>query len=329
MKNELQLKLPPFTQRFPWWGGDLQTLATALIDAPSSLAPGTSERLRFPLNGGDTMLAMLDRPATPQVGLPLVLLLHGVPGSEDSPYMRRMSGYLLDKGYRVLRLNMRGAGPSRTTCGGQYSAASSRDLAELIGLLPHDLTATGIAAVGYSVGGAILLKYLGEEGSRTPLVAAASISAPIDLLGTCLTLLRFRNLLYHRNVFGAVKREALADGAVLTPDERQKITAARTLYEYDDVFTAPRNGFASAGDYYFHSSAVNFLPGIRIPTLVLASLDDPWVPGGAYAGHYWGSNKSLSLVPVLPSRGGHVGFHGLGGYKPWSDLAVMTFLDAL
>ena len=319
--------LPPFTQRFPWWGGDLQTLATALIDAPSSLAPATSERVRFPLKDGDTMLAMLDRPAKPQAKRPLVLLLHGVPGSEDSPYMRRMSGFLLDKGYPVLRLNMRGAGPSRTTCGGQYSAASSRDLAELIGLLPPDLTAAGVAAVGYSVGGAILLKYLGEEGARTPLVAAASISAPIDLLGTCLTLLRLRNVLYHRHVFGAVKREALAQGAVLTQDERRAITAARTLYEFDDVFTAPRNGFASAEDYYFHCSALNFLPGIAIPTMVLASLDDPWVPGGAYAGHHWGANKSQSLTPVLTEHGGHVGFHGTGGYKPWSDLAVMTFLE--
>ena len=317
----------PFTQRFPWWGGDLQTLASALIDAPSSLAPGTSERLRIALGDGDTMLAMLDRPAAPQPGRPLVLLLHGVPGSEDSPYMRRMSGYLLDKGYRVLRLNMRGAGPSRTTCGGQYSAASSRDLAELISRLPQDLTATGIAAVGYSVGGAILLKYLGEEGARTPLVAAASVSAPIDLLGTCLTLLRFRNLLYHRHVFDAVKREALADGAVLSEDERRNITAARTLYEYDDVFTGPRNGFAGAEDYYARSSALNFLPSIAIPTMVLAALDDPWVPGGAYRGHHWGSNKSLSLTPVLTEHGGHVGFHGTGGYKPWSDLAVMTFLE--
>ncbi len=326
-----EFKLPPFTQRFPWWGGDLQTIATALIDVPSSLDPGTSERLRIQLADGDTMLAMLDRPAAPQAalqaGLPLVMLLHGVPGSEDSPYMRRMSGYLLDKGYRVLRLNMRGAGPSRITCGRQYSAASSRDLAELIGLLPADLTATGIAAVGYSMGGAILLKYLGEEGSHTPLVAAASVSAPIDLLGTSLTLLRFRNLLYHRHVFGAVKREALADGAVLSEDERRNITAARTLYEYDHVFTAPRNGFSGVEDYYFRCSAVNFLPGIGIPTLVLASLDDPWVPGGAYYGHHWGSNKSSSLRPVLTPRGGHVGFHGTGGYKPWSDLAVMKFLE--
>lgn len=320
-------ELPPFTQRFPWWGGDLQTLATALIDVPSSLAPGTSERLRVTLNDGDTMLAMLDRPVKPQAGKPLVLLIHGVPGSETAPYMLRMSGYLLDKGYRVLRLNMRGAGPSRATCGGQYSAGSSRDLAELIGLLPPDLTAAGLVAVGYSVGGSILLKYLGEEGAQTPLRAAASVSAPIDLRGTGLNLLRLRNFLYHRYVFTAVKREALADGAVLTSDERRNIEASRTLYEFDDVFTAPRNGFSGAEDYFFQCSAVNFLPTIRIPTLVLASLDDPWVPGGAYTGHHWGSNTSLSLSPVLTPHGGHVGFHGVGGYKPWSDLAVMKFLD--
>ena len=122
-------------------------------------------------------------------------------------------------------------------------------------------------------------------------------------------------------------REALAKGAGLTEDERRKIMASRTLYEFDDVFTAPRNGFSGADDYYFQSSAVNFLPAISIPTLVLASLDDPWVPGGAYTGHHWGSNTSLSLSPVLTPSGGHVGFHGVGGYKPWSDLAVMKFLD--
>ena len=98
------------------------------------------------------------------------------------------------------------------------------------------------------------------------------------------------------------------------------------------TISAPRNGFAGADDYYFQSSAVNFLPTIRIPTLVLASLDDPWVPGGAYAGHYWGhhwegANRSGSLTPVLTRHGGHVGFHGTGGYRPWSDLAVLTFLE--
>jgi predicted alpha/beta-fold hydrolase len=320
-------ELPLFTPRFPWWGGDLQTIATALIDAPSSLAPATSQRLRFALKGGDTMLAMLDRPAAPQAGRPLVLLIHGVPGSEASPYMMRMSGTLLDKGYHVLRLNMRGAGPSRTTCGGQYSAGSSRDLAELIGLLPADLTATGLAAVGYSVGGAILLKYLGEEGSAAKLGAAASISAPIDLLGTVRSLMRPRNLPYHWHAFRAVKREALADGAVLTPVERANIETSRTFWQYDDLFTGPRHGFAGAAEYYAGSSALQFLPGIRVPTLVLAALDDPWVPGGAYVGHQWRSNKSLCLTPVLTPGGGHVGFHGVGDYRPWSDLAVMKFLD--
>jgi predicted alpha/beta-fold hydrolase len=325
-----ELKLKPFKQRFPWLGGDLQTLVTAspLIDIPSSMAPGTSERRRFQLADLDTMLATFDCPEKPQAGRPLVLLIHGVPGSENSPYMRRMSGYLLGLGYRVLRLNMRGAGPSRATCRGQYSAGSSGDLAELIGLLPGELTGAGVAAVGYSVGGAILLKYLGEEGSRTPLCAAASISAPIDLVGTCRSLMRFRNLPYHWHVLSRIKREALAPGAELTPLERANIETSQTIWQYDDLFTGPRDGFSGAAEYYTRCSAVNFLPGIRIPTLVLASLDDPWVPGGAYSGFYWRSNPSLSLVPKLAAQGGHVGFHGVGLHgRPWSDLAVAGFLQ--
>jgi len=279
------------------------------------------------LADGDTMLAMLDCPEKPMAGRPLVLLIHGVPGYENSPYMRRMSGYLLGLGYRVLRLNMRGAGPSRATCRGQYSAGSSRDLAELIGLLPEDLTAAGVAAVGYSVGGAILLKYLGEEGSRARLCAAASISAPIDLLGTCRSLMRFRNLPYHWHVLAGIKREALAPGAELTPLERANIETSRTIWQYDDLFTGPRDGFSGAAEYYARCSAVNFLPGIRIPTLVVASLDDPWVPGGAYSGFHWHSNPSLSLEPRLSAQGGHVGFHGVGlRGRPWSDLAVAGFL---
>jgi predicted alpha/beta-fold hydrolase len=72
---------------------------------------------------------------------------------------------------------------------------------------------------------------------------------------------------------------------------------------------------------------VNFLSGIRVPTLLITSLDDPWVPGGAYVGNYWRSNESLSVQPLLSSRGGHVGFHGVGDSHPWSDLAAAEFLD--
>ncbi len=319
------LDLADFRQRFPWWGGDLQTIATALRPAPKH-PTHRSERKTFAMKDGDTLYAMLDFSTEADAARPLVVLIHGVPGSETSPYMRRMSHYLVHLGYRVLRLNMRGAGPSGRHCRRRYYPGSSDDLAEVLAQFDGTLTRAGLAVVGYSVGGAILLKYLGEHGKRTSVTAAASVSAPIDLLGTCRNLMRWRNTPYHWWVFGNIKRDALACKG-LTPLERANITASSTVWQYDDLFTGPSNGFKDARDFYSRASASNFLPGIRVPTLVVASRDDPWVPGTTYAGSRWGSSKHVSML-LLESRGGHVGFHGTGNPQPWSDQAVARFLAA-
>ncbi|HYD07425.1 MAG TPA: hypothetical protein VEC60_16935, partial [Reyranella sp.] len=206
------------------------------------------------------------------------------------------------------------------------SAGSSDDLRQLVDLIPGELTTDGIVAVGYSLGGAILLKYLGEAGEATPLSAAASVSAPIDLRGTSWQILRLRNALYHRfAVLKPMQKEALAAIAELSSVERANIMKAQTIREYDDGFIAGRNDQPNALAYYRHCSAIDFLAGIRIPALCLAALDDPWVPGSAYVGYRWGENRYLT--PLLTWSGGHVGFHGAGSKQPWRDLAVATFLD--
>jgi len=323
------LDLPDFEQRFPWWGGDLQTLRDTVMQAlhrlPTDLAPHSSQRQRFDVRdgSGDVLLGMLDTPVAPQPGTPLVLLIHGAPGNEDGPYMLSMSRYMLDRGHRVLRINLRGAGPSRATCRRQYSAGSSADLGLLFDVMPDELTRDGMVAVGYSVGGAVLIKYLGETGKDTPLKAAATVSAPIDLRGTCGQLMRWRNTPYQRSVLGRMRQEATAQIAELTAVERANIEKARTILEYDDGFTAGRNGKANALEYYAQCSALDYLAGIRIPTLCLAALDDPWVPGSAYVGYDWGGNRWLT--PLLVPNGGHVGFHGTAGLQPWRDLAVAGF----
>ena len=329
----MTLDLPDFEPRFPWWGGDLQTLRDTVMQAlnrlPTDLEPHSSERQRFEVRdgSGDVLLGMLDAPIERQPGQPLVLLIHGAPGSENSLYLLSMSRYLLDRGYRVLRLNQRGAGPSRATCRLQYSAGSSADLGLLFEVLPDALTRDGVVAVGYSVGGAVLLKHLGEVGRNTPLKAAAAVSAPIDLRGTCGQLMRLRNTPYQRSVLKLTSQEAMAPIAELTAGERANIAKARTIREYDDGFTAVRNGKANALEYYAQCSAIDYLSGIRIPTLCLAALDDPWVPGSAYVGYDWGGNRYLT--PLLTRSGGHVGFHGTSGLQAWRDLAVGEFLRSV
>ena len=318
---------PSFRPRFPWWGGDLQTLANRLRPPAIDLAPHRTERLSFALpdGTGDMLQARLDRSATPKPGRPLVILVHGLTGAEDSLYMLSQSRLLLDHGSSVLRLNLRGAGPSRATCSGQYYAGRSQDFRALLAVLPAEFTKDGVAAVGYSLGGAMLLKYLGEEGSTAPLVAAASVSAPIDLSTTCRSMLRGRNTIYHRHLLGQMKLEATGGAAVVSAAERAAILGSKTIWEYDDVFIAPRHGFDDAEDYYEKCKPVRFMAGIRVPTLVVASLDDPWIPGALYTGYDWAGNAALT--PLLPASGGHVGFHGTDSDQPWSDRVVAAFLS--
>ena len=184
-----------------------------------------------------------------------------------------------------------------------------------------------MVAVGYSMGGAVLLKYLGEEGSFSSLRAAATICAPIDLLGTCQHMMTPRNWLYHRYMLRAIKAEAMAEGVRMTDEERSILRAARSVWEYDDRFIAPRHGFNGAKDYYQLCTATQFMPEIRVPTMVLAAGDDPWIPVEHYRAFNWSNNPWL--LPVIPSTGGHIGFHGDGSGQAWCDLALEKFLDRI
>lgn len=323
----MSLDLPPFRPRFPWWGADLQTVANYLRPPRRSLAPHTAERLMVDLSDGtgDRLVCTLDKPVEPGTGTPLTILIHGLTGSQESFYIYSLARRLLDAGQRVLRINLRGAGPSRATCSGQYYAGRSQDFRALLANLPAELMQDGVRAIGYSLGGAMLLKYLGEEGSASPLSAAATVCAPIDLSATCRRMMSPRNVLYHRHILGMMKIEATAPGAAVTARERSAILGSRSVWDYDEVFIAPRHGFAGAEDYYERCKPIRFMGGIRVPTLVLGALDDPWIPGALYSGYDWAGNAALT--PLLPTRGGHVGFHGAGSRQPWSDEAIVRFFE--
>jgi predicted alpha/beta-fold hydrolase len=211
------------------------------------------------------------------------------------------------RGYPVLRVNQRGAGPSRPLCGRQYHAGASNDLAAFLARLDPDLTKNGVMPVGFSLGGNVLLKFLGDVGRRFPIVKAASVSAPIDLAQSSRSLLRWRNFAYHRYILARLKRQCTAPGAELTADERHAILRAKNLWGLDDRFTAPRNGYANAEDYYNDNAAQNFLGGIKHPTMLIHAKDDPFVPVEPYLRQRWSGNPRLT--PLLPESGGHLGFH--------------------
>ena len=316
---------PTFAARAPWWGGDLQTVRNALLPRPR-LPGGAGERLEFPTSdgAGDRLLARFHKG---DPGRPLALLIHGLTGCEDSVYVRASAAHLLDRGHPVLRLNLRGAGPSRDSCRERYHAGRSEDLRAVFAALPAALTASGVVAIGYSLGGNILLKTLGEAGPPPQLRAAAAVSAPVDLAAAWRRFSRPRNRLYHRWLLARMKKEALAPAVALDARERAAVKAAATVREFDEVFVAPRNGFADAADYYARCSALRFLDRIEAPTLIFHADDDPWIPAAPLRDYDWTRAPACRLL--LCRGGGHVGFHGQGGAVAWHDRCAARFFDAV
>lgn len=297
---------PEFRARAPWWGGDLQTLRNFLRRPRPELPGAISERLVLKLadGSGDALAALHERPSQGARG-PLAVLIHGLSGSEESSYMGCSAAQLVARGHGVVRLNLRGAGASRPLCRFQYHAGRTGDLRDALKALPRELVGNGLVLIGFSLGGNVLLKFLAEHAAELPIRASVSISAPLDLEAASLRFLERRNRVYHWRMLRAMKRESLAPGAELSACERDAIAQARTIWEFDDRFVAPRNGFRDASHYYATNMARRFLPQIRVPTLVIQALDDPWVPPHPATSFRWHENPSL--VPLLAQRGGHVG----------------------
>ena len=319
---------PRFAPRAPWLGADLQTVRNFLRRPGLRFPEASQERLVLPLSdgSGDALAGLLQRPAVP-ASRPLAVLVHGLGGSEDSAYMKVSARLLLERGHAVLRLNLRGAGASRELCRLQYHAGRTEDLRDALAALPDDLRGSGVIMVGYSLGGNALLKLLGEEGEGAPILAAASVSAPIDLEAASRRFREPRNRLYQWHLLRSMQREALAAGTGIDDGERRAVLGCRSVYDFDDRFVAPRNGWASAESYYAACMARRFLAAVRVPTLVIHALDDPWIPGDSYTSFDWRANPRL--VPLLSPRGGHVGFHGRGDRRPWHDRCLAHFLDGL
>jgi predicted alpha/beta-fold hydrolase len=315
---------PAFRERAPWIGPDLQTLRNFLCGVPSDL-PG-AERLRLPLPDGESLAARLDRPQGP-TDLPLVVLVHGLAGSEESQNVVVTAHNLVARGWLVLRINLRGSLPSLPTAPGHYHAGRTEDLVGALRALPADLARHGLVLVGHSLGGNLVLKFMGEGGYGLPIRAAVAVSTPLDLAATCARMMSPRNFAYHRYMLGGMKKEALAPGSALSSAERAAIAGVRTVFEFDDRFIAPRFGYKGAPDYYEANSAKRYLAGIAEPTLILHALDDPWIPAACYDAVDWA--RLPRIEALLTRRGGHLGFHGIGSTIPWHDQVTLGWLARL
>ena len=326
--------LPPCGEAWPWKGGHLQTVRNRLRGLDKGRI-AREERLEFPMEdgSGDILLGALTRPpggARPpggEEGKPLAVLLHGLTGCEDSRYVLDQAVCMLEAGYPVLRLNLRGSGPSRALCRGQYHAGRSEDVRAVLHRLDGDLAANGLVAVGFSLGANVLLKMLGEDARDCPLRAAVSICAPIDLAATQRHMALPRNAVYQRFFVKRMVGEALEPISDIDGATREALARTRTIREFDSIAVAPRNGFGTVENYYESCSAEHFLGHVGCASLVVMAANDPLIPIDMYRRQAWGRNPNL--VPLITERGGHCGYHAPGRRHPWSAVASTRFLDSL
>lgn len=299
-------------------GPHLQTLYAPLLRRAPALQ---RRRERLLLADGDFLDLDWFGPETPET--PCVVLLHGLTGSSASLYVLGQQRALAERGWRSVAVNWRGCSGEPNDLPRGYHSGASEDLAEVIGILRERLPHTPLAAVGYSLGGNVLLKYLGEQGVHCPLRAAIAVSVPFRLDQCADRLQRGFSRIYQARFmremldyvatkqrrFAEQGRDAeLASLAALGPLE-----GLVSFWDFDERVTAPLHGYASAADYYRRCSSRFFLGGIAVPTLMVQSLDDPFV--------YPHSLPEAAELPAgveleLHRRGGHVGFVMGTPWKP-------------
>jgi predicted alpha/beta-fold hydrolase len=181
--------------------------------------------------------------------------------------------------------------------------------------------------VGFSLGGNVTLKLLGEGVDDLQVRAAVAVSAPLDLAAGSEYLHHVAFGVYERAMVRGLRADVARFAATMSAGEREAIAAARRIEEFDDAFTARQNGWRDAAEYYAVNSSAQYLPHIDVPTLLVHALDDPVVPSGPYRSIDWEGLERRGFVSrAITAHGGHVGFHQRGGRPPFYVEQVVRFL---
>lgn len=289
----------------PWWlpGGHAETLFP--LTRKGSLPDYHRQRVATP--DGDFIDA--DWLAAPSdEGTPLVILFHGLEGSSQSHYARSLMKAVAARRWKGVVLNFRGCSGSPNRLSRAYHSGDSDEIDWLLAWIRHEANGSCLFAVGVSLGGNALLKWLGEReaGAQEKLDAAAAVCPPLDLTLSGLNLGRGLNRIYTRHFLQTLIPKAL-EKAQRFPGhfDRDRILRARSLQDFDDAYTAPAHGFADVFDYWRRASSKPLLGGIQVPTLLLNAANDPFVPRAALPAE---SELGPKLQFECPARGGHVGF---------------------
>lgn len=270
------------------------------------------------LEDGDALYCKISTPATWRPQDQTILMLHGLAGSDNSLYMVRMSRKFYQAGYRVLRINLRGSGQGIHFARRPYHGGTSHDVLQVIKTLKRQMPESPLVLIGFSLGGNIALKLLGELGENALALIdmVIAICAPIDLAQTMELLFHRSNHFYHQYYIKALKQMVGSRWI-----GKRKI---HSLRDFDHQVTAPQWGFRDAFDYYQQCSAKFFLPHIRQNCHLIFAADDPFIDYRAAIQNSLSSNVKI----WLSQYGGHMGFWGWAGKEHgynWLDALLLKF----
>ncbi|WP_277052629.1 hydrolase [Zestomonas thermotolerans] len=303
-----------------WWlpGPHLQTLWAPFFRRPPQLE---RRRERLWLEDGDFL--DLDGYGPHEAAAPLALILHGLTGSSQSHYVLGLQQRLAERGWASVALNWRGCSGEPNLLPRGYHSGVSEDLAAVIAHLRACRPLAPLYAVGYSLGGNVLLKYLGESGADCGLRGAVAVSVPFrldqcaDRIGIGFSRVYQRHFMAEMVAYVRRKqqhfRRLRAEEHLAALERLGPLHGLRTFWDFDGRITAPLHGFADAADYYRRASSRYYLGGIRVPTLIIQAADDPFVfrhslpePG----------ELAATVHFELHPRGGHVGFIEGSPHRP-------------
>lgn len=300
----------------------LETIYPALL-RKVNLIPYTRERIATPDND------FLDLDWLRQGSIKLIIISHGLEGNTSRAYIRGMAKAFFNSGYDVLTWNYRGCSNEINRNLRFYHSGATDDLDVVIQHANKINTYTEISLIGFSLGGNLTLKYLGEKGKQLPLELkkAVTFSVPMDLHSSCIKISSPSNWIYSKRFLHSLKDKIIQKSKVRSELDSRGIESITTLMEFDDKFTAPIHGFKNAIDYYTRNSSIHFIKNIEIPTLIISAKNDPFLGKECFPDY--DAIRNVNLKIEYPNFGGHVGFtlfNQNGLY--WSELKALEFIQS-
>jgi len=303
-------------------GGVLQTIMGAKFTGKTSLPIRVFHKVYLDEN---SLLHIYELPP-PQSTSPIVLMSHGMAGCSESEYMRRIAAKLFRNGFGIFMMNQRGSGTGMGMSDRLWNGGNSDDLSAVIDYIVKIYPNRPLLLLGFSLSGNILLKYLGENRKiHANIEAAFAVNPPIDLKNASDILSSGSGGgLFNKDFLKPMNQqiEAMAECFPNTYLPPRKPTS---ILDFDTIYTAPAAGFKDVDEYYSKSSSKQFLEGIKVPTVLLCSQDDPFIPSKVFSD----ARMSLCIEYLAPECGGHMGYISSSptsfGDRRWMDSVIVNW----